>query len=121
LGFSDTADAPARSFVEARWVAAFSFDSPRGFSESYRGLSTDHGYFLGSMETKNAKESLAVLGVLFIATLTIQTATAAAHHARKVARAPAPLTQQIRDSHATLFAPAPARTRSCDVFACYED
>ncbi len=65
------------------------------------------------------KRVLTVLGVLFIATLTIQTATAATHQARKTARAPAPLIQQIRDSHATLS--APARTRSCDIFACYED
>jgi hypothetical protein len=83
-------------------------------------LSTDHGHFLGSMETKMRKRVLTVLGVLFIATLTIQTATAAARHARKAARAPVPLTQQVRDSRA-LSAPAPVHTRSCDTIACYED
>jgi len=72
------------------------------------------------METKMRKRVLTVLGVLFITTLTIQTATAAAHHARKTARAPVPLTQQVRDSHA-LSAPAAVHTRSCDIFACYED
>jgi hypothetical protein len=66
------------------------------------------------------KRVLTVVGVLLIATLTIQTATAAARHARKATRAPVPLTQQVRDSHA-LSATAPVHTRSCDIFACYED
>jgi hypothetical protein len=66
------------------------------------------------------KRVLTVLGVLLIATLTIQTGTAAARHARKATRAPVPLTQQVRDSHA-LSATAPVHTRSCDIFACYED
>jgi hypothetical protein len=66
------------------------------------------------------KRVLTVLGVLFIATLTIQTATAAPRHPRKAARAPVPLTEQVRDSRA-LAAPAPAHTRSCDIFACYDD
>jgi hypothetical protein len=66
------------------------------------------------------KRVLAVLGVLFIATLTIQTATAAARHARKAARAPVATTQQLRDSHAQ-DAPAPVHTRSCDTIACYDD
>ena len=66
------------------------------------------------------KRVLTVLGVLFIATLTIQTATAAARHARKAARAPVATTQQLRDSHAQA-APAPVHSRSCDIFACYDD
>jgi hypothetical protein len=67
------------------------------------------------------KRVLAVLGVLFIATLTIQTATAAARHARKATRAHVPVTQQqLRDSHAQA-APAPVHARSCDIFACYDD
>jgi hypothetical protein len=66
------------------------------------------------------KRVLTALGVLLIAASTIQVATAAARHARKAARAPIPLTQQVRDSHA-LSAPAPVHSRSCDIFACYED
>jgi hypothetical protein len=43
------------------------------------------------------KRVLIILGVLLIAASTIQMATAAAN-ARKAARAPAPVTQQPRDS-----------------------
>jgi len=55
---------------------------------------------------------LTVLGVLLIATLTIQTATAAGRNARKSARASVPATQQLS---------ATAAARSCDRFWCYED
>jgi hypothetical protein len=66
------------------------------------------------------KRVLTVLGVLLIAALTIQMATAAARNARKGARAPVPVTQQLRERHGV---PAPAAThnRSCDRFWCYED
>jgi len=57
---------------------------------------------------------LTVLGVLLIATLTTQTATAAARNARKSARAPVPVAQQPRE-------PAAVHSRSCDRFWCYED
>jgi hypothetical protein len=67
------------------------------------------------------KRVLTVLGVLLIAAaLTIQTATAAARNARKAARAPVPVTQQLRERHG-LSAPAAVHNRSCDRFWCYED
>ena len=40
---------------------------------------------------------LTVLGVLLIAALTIQTATAAARNVRKAARGAVPVTQQLRE------------------------
>jgi hypothetical protein len=61
---------------------------------------------------------ITVLGVLLIATLTIQTATAAARNARKSARAPVPVTQQLREHDG--FS-ASAASRSCDRFWCYQD
>jgi hypothetical protein len=73
-----------------------------------------------SMETKMRKTVLTVLGVLLIAALTIQMATAAARNARKAARAAAPATQQLRERHG-LSAPAAIHNRSCDRFWCYED
>jgi hypothetical protein len=66
------------------------------------------------------KRVLTVLGVLLIAALTIQMATAAARHARKAARAPVPVTQQLRERH-ELSAPAVIHNRSCDRLWCYED
>jgi type II secretory pathway pseudopilin PulG len=67
------------------------------------------------------KNVLTVLGVLLIAAaLTIQMATAAARNARKAARAPAPVTQQLRERHG-LSAPAAIHNRSCDILWCYED
>ena len=67
------------------------------------------------------KNVLTVLGVLLIAAaLTIQMATAAARNARKAARAPVPVTQQLRERHG-LSAPAAVHNRSCDRFWCYED
>jgi hypothetical protein len=72
------------------------------------------------METKNAKESFGGSRCVVYCHLTIQTATAAARHARKAARAPVATTQQLRDSHAQV-APPPVHTRSCDIFACYDD
>jgi hypothetical protein len=53
---------------------------------------------------------ITVLSVLLIATLTIQTATATARHARKSARE--------RDGFS---APAAVQSRSCDRLWCYED
>lgn len=63
---------------------------------------------------------LAVLGVLLVAAVTTQMATAAARHARKAARASAPLTQQLRKQHG-LSAPAASDTKTCDVIWCYPD
>ena len=65
-------------------------------------------------------QKITVLGVLLIATLTIQTATAAARNARKSARAPVPVTQQIRERDG-FFAPAAVQSRTCDRLWCYED
>ena len=65
------------------------------------------------------KRVLTVLGVLLIAALTIQIATAA-RNARKAARAPVPVTQQLRERHG-VSAPAVIHNRSCDRFWCYED
>jgi hypothetical protein len=59
---------------------------------------------------------LTVLGILLIATLTIQTATAAR---RKPARVPAYAAQQLRDTRPA--APAASDTRSCDTLWCYQN
>jgi hypothetical protein len=66
------------------------------------------------------KRVLTVLGVLLIAALTIQMATAAARNARKAARTPVSVTQQLRERHG-VSAPAAIHNRSCDRFWCYED
>jgi hypothetical protein len=71
------------------------------------------------METKMRKRVLSIFGVLVIAALTIQMATAAPRSARKAARAHAPVTHQVRDAFGS--APAAVHSRSCDIFACYED
>jgi hypothetical protein len=63
---------------------------------------------------------LTVLGVLLIAALTIPMATAAARHARKAARAPVPVTQQLRERQ-RIAPPAATHNRSCDIIWCYED
>jgi hypothetical protein len=63
-------------------------------------------------------EKITVLGGLLIATLTIQTATAAARNARKSARALVQVTQQLRERDG--FSASTA-SRSCDRFWCYED
>jgi hypothetical protein len=73
-----------------------------------------------SMETKMRRRVLTVLGVLLMAILTIQTATAAARNARKSVRAPVPVIQQLRERQG-LYAPAGVPSRSCDRFWCYED
>jgi hypothetical protein len=65
------------------------------------------------------KRALAHLSVLVIAALTIQTATAATHHARKPVRNPAPVTHQPRDAFGS--APVAVGSKSCDVFWCYEN
>ena len=72
-----------------------------------------------SMETKMRKRVLTVLGVLLIAALTIQMATAAARNAQKAAHAPVPA-QELRERH-VVPAPAAIHNRSCDKFWCYED
>lgn len=64
------------------------------------------------------KGVLRYLGVLVIAALTIQTATAATSHSRKD-RNPAPATHRIRDAYG--LAPDAVGTRSCDVIWCYEN
>ena len=73
-----------------------------------------------SMEPQMRKRVLTVLGVLLIAAVTIQMATAAARHARKAARAPVPVTQQLRERHG-LAPPAAVHNKSCDRFWCYDD
>ena len=65
------------------------------------------------------KRVLSIFGVLVTAVLTIQMATAAPRSARKAARAQAPVTHQVRDAFGS--APAAVHSRSCDIFACYED
>jgi hypothetical protein len=71
------------------------------------------------METKMRRRVLTVLGVLLVATLTVQTATAAARNARKSARVPVPVTQQLRERDG--FSPSAAvHSRSCHRFWCYE-
>ena len=72
------------------------------------------------MEPQMRKRVLTVLGVLLIAALTTQMATAAARHARKAARAPVPVTQQLRERH-ELAPPAAIHNKSCDRLWCYDD
>jgi hypothetical protein len=72
-----------------------------------------------SMETKMRKRALPHLGVLVIAALTIQSAAAATHHARKPVRNTAPVTHQLRDAYGS--APEAVGSKSCDVIWCYED
>jgi hypothetical protein len=77
---------------------------------------------------------LTVLGMLLIATLTIQEATAAARNAGKAARASGSVAQQRRGGFGSaqsdysyrskrqgLSAPAATGTKSCDVIWCYEN
>lgn len=71
------------------------------------------------METRMRKKVLSRLGVLVIAALTIQTATAATRHTRKAARNPAAVTHQARDAYGS--APEAVGTKSCDVIWCYEN
>ena len=59
------------------------------------------------------------LGVLLVAALTIEPATAAARIVRKVARAPVTVTHQFRNAYSS--APATVRGKSCDIFWCYEN
>jgi hypothetical protein len=66
------------------------------------------------------KNVLTVLGVLLIAALTIQMATAAPRNARKAARVAVPVTQQLRERQ-RLSTPAAIHNRSCDRIWCYED
>jgi hypothetical protein len=65
---------------------------------------------------------LTVFGVLLVGGLTIQTAAAATHHARK-ARAPVSSNRQPRDAFGSVpsAAPADTGTRSCDIVYCYPD
>jgi hypothetical protein len=89
--------------VDGEQAARLSFDSAR------------------SMEIEMRKRVLTVLGVLLIAALAIPTAEAA-HKARKTARAPGAVTQQLRDALGSADpAPAAMRQKSCDVLWCYEN
>ena len=63
---------------------------------------------------------LTVLSVLLIAALTTPMATATPRHARKAARAPVPVTQQLRERQ-RISPPAATHNRSCDIIWCYED
>jgi hypothetical protein len=65
------------------------------------------------------KRMLAHLGLLVIAALTIQTATAATRHTRKPVRNTAPVTHQLGDAYGS--APEAFGSKSCDVIWCYED
>jgi hypothetical protein len=86
------------------------------------------------------KNALTAIGVLLVATLTIQTTTAAARGTRKAVRASDPVAQQQRNAFgsmdrpsaarsgnsyyngdAGLSAPAAADSKSCDVIWCYEN
>jgi hypothetical protein len=89
---------------------------PAGRTHSTRLSSTERAQW----RLKMRRRIWTVPGVLLIAILTIQTATAAARHARKSARAPVPVTQELRESHG-LSVPAAVQVRSCDRFWCYED
>jgi hypothetical protein len=71
------------------------------------------------MAIKMRKRALPYLGVLVIAALTIQTAVAATHHARKQVRNPAPVTHQPRDAFGS--APEVVGGKSCDILWCYEN
>jgi hypothetical protein len=65
------------------------------------------------------KRMLANLGLLVIAALTIQTATASTRHIRKVVRNTAAVTHQLRDAYGS--APEAVGSKSCDLIWCYED
>ena len=60
-----------------------------------------------------------ILGVLAIAALTIQVATAAPRSARKEVRAPAPVVHHIRDAFGSV--PSAVGSKSCDIFWCYDN
>jgi hypothetical protein len=65
---------------------------------------------------------LTVFGVLLVGGLTIQTAAATTHHARKAVRAAVSSTRQPRDAFGSVpSAPADTGTRSCDIVYCYPD
>jgi hypothetical protein len=65
------------------------------------------------------KRILLRLGVLVIAALTIQTATAATLHTQRAARNPAHVTHQVRDAFGS--APEAVGSKSCDIIWCYEN
>jgi hypothetical protein len=68
------------------------------------------------------KRVLTAIGVLLSAALTIQTATAAARRARRPARAPHPVAQQLRNSFGSTDWPSAAGdNKSCDIIWCYEN
>ena len=70
-------------------------------------------------EIKMRQNALSILGVLIIAALTVQMATAAPSSARKAGRGHAPAIHQFRDSFGS--APKAAVSESCDRFWCYKD
>jgi hypothetical protein len=65
------------------------------------------------------KSVLNILGILAIAALTVQTASATPRHEQKTARVPAPATQQFRNALGATT--APIREKSCDIIWCYEN
>jgi hypothetical protein len=65
------------------------------------------------------KRVLSILGVVVIAALTVQMATAAPSSARKAARGHAPAIHQFRDAFGS--APKAVVSESCDRFWCYKD
>jgi hypothetical protein len=75
------------------------------------------------LETTMRKLVLTVFGVLLVGGLTMQTAAATTHHARKAVRAPVSSARQPRDAFGSVpsAAPADTGTRSCDIVYCYPD
>jgi hypothetical protein len=65
------------------------------------------------------KRVFGILGVLIIAALTVQMAAAAPRSAGKARRAPASVAHQFRDAFD--LAPKPVGSKSCDIFACYQN
>ena len=67
------------------------------------------------------KEVLSIFGVLVIAALTIQMATAAPRSARKAVRTPTPVTHQPRDAFGSALEAVGSISKSCDRFWWYEN
>ena len=65
------------------------------------------------------KSILRIIGVLAVATFTVQVAIAAPHSPRKAARFAPPVTHQFRNAFGA--APRAVESKSCDVIWCYEN
>lgn len=65
------------------------------------------------------KKVLNILAVLVTLALTVQMAAAAPRSAGKAGRAHASVNHQLRDAFD--FEPKPVGSKSCDIFACYEN